>query len=153
MKHPGANVRVTKTFRFEMAHALYGYEGPCKNIHGHSYKLSVTVSGSINGSSEDPKQGMVVDFSDLKKIVEGAVINQFDHSLVLNGNSPHKNFVRENLLVGKVELVNFQPTCENMLVEFAKLIQYNLPETIKLHHLKLRETSTSYAEWYADDNK
>ena len=146
-------VRVTKTFSFEMAHALYGYDGPCKNIHGHSYQLAVTVIGKTNTESENPKLGMVVDYSDLKKIVETSVIKKFDHSLVLNENSPHKTFVKENLLIGKVELVNYQPTCENLLIDFAEIIQNNLPATVKLHHLKLRETPTSFAEWYAEDNK
>lgn len=135
-----------------MAHALYGYDGPCKNIHGHSYQLSVTVIGETNSESKNSKQGMVMDFSDLKKIVETSVINKFDHTLVLNENSPHKNFVKENLLIGKVVLVNYQPTSENLLIDFAKIIQNNLPAPATLHHLKLRETPTSFAEWYADDN-
>lgn len=146
-------VRVTKTFSFEMAHALYGYDGPCKNIHGHSYQLSVTVIGKTNTENENPKLGMVMDYSELKKIVETSLIKKFDHSLVLNENSPHKTFVKENLLIGKIELVNYQPTCENLLIDFAGIIQDNLPATIKLHHLKLRETNTSFAEWYAEDNK
>ncbi|MEK6614986.1 MAG: 6-carboxytetrahydropterin synthase, partial [Bacteroidota bacterium] len=138
-------VRVTKTFHFEMAHALYGYDGPCKNIHGHSYQLSVTVIGETNSENENPKQGMIMDFSDLKKIVEMSVISKFDHTLVLNKNSPHKTFVKKNLLIGKVVMVNYQPTSENLLIDFAKIIQNNLPLPIKLHHLKLRETPTSYA--------
>lgn len=146
-------VRVTKTFSFEMAHALYGYDGPCKNIHGHSYQLSVTVIGKTNTESDNPKLGMVMDYSELKKIIETSLIKKFDHSLVLNENSPHKTFVKENLLIGKVELVNYQPTCENLLIDFAGIIKNNLPDTVKLHHLKLRETNTSFAEWYAEDNK
>lgn len=145
-------VRVTKTFYFEMAHALYGYDGPCKNIHGHSYQLSVTVIGKTNSDNANPKHGMVMDFSDLKKIVESSVIDKFDHSLVLNENSPHKTFVKENLLIGNVILVKYQPTSENLLIDFAGIIENSLPETVKLHHLKLRETPTSFAEWYAEDN-
>jgi 6-pyruvoyltetrahydropterin/6-carboxytetrahydropterin synthase len=149
----GTRIRVTKTFHFEMAHALYGYDGPCKNIHGHSYSLSVTMIGKTITENGNSKLGMVVDFSDLKKIIETSVISKFDHTLILNEKSPHKKLIESNLLLGKVTMVNYQPTCENLLIDFAKLIQNNIPATIKLHHLKLRETSTSFAEWYAEDNK
>lgn len=135
-----------------MAHALYGYDGPCKNIHGHSYRLSLTVIGTVNAKNDDPKNGMVVDFSELKRIVSTMIINELDHALLLNANSPHKEFAKNNLFE-KIELVNYQPTCENMLIDFVKRIKTHLPESIRLHHLCLRETPSSYAEWYAEDNK
>ena len=61
------NIRVTKVFTFDMAHALYGYDGPCKNIHGHTYILSVTLKGKVINENNHPKNGMVIDFSDFKK--------------------------------------------------------------------------------------
>lgn len=139
-------IRVTKEFRFEMAHALYGYDGPCKNIHGHSYSLSVSIIGKVKDKKNHSKNGMVVDFSELKEIVKSNIVDKFDHALVLNAISPHKKFE-------KVILVNYQPTCENLLIDFVKKIKPRLPKNIHLHHLCLRETSTSYAEWYAEDNK
>lgn len=145
-------IRVTKEFNFEMAHALYGYDGPCKNIHGHSYQLSVTVIGKTISEKENQKLGMVIDFSDLKKIVEECVVKEFDHSLVLNENSPHKDFVVKNLLLGKITLVPFQPTCENMLTHFAQILKNKFKRDVGLHHLELRETPNSYAEWFAEDN-
>ncbi len=63
-------IRISKEFQFEMAHALYGYNGPCKNIHGHSYKLCVCVIGDVIKDETNAKNGMVMDFSDLKKIVQ-----------------------------------------------------------------------------------
>ena len=60
-------IRVTKEFRFEGAHALTGYDGKCRHIHGHSYRLFVTLKGDIKQVQDHPKSGMVVDFSDLKK--------------------------------------------------------------------------------------
>ena len=60
------NIRITKKFRFEAAHALYGYDGKCKNIHGHNYNLFVTVIGVPVNESTNVKYGMVMDFSDLK---------------------------------------------------------------------------------------
>ena len=76
-------IRVTKEFRFEMAHALAGHDGPCRNIHGHSYLLSVTLTGTPVNDPASPKNGMVMDFSDLKKIVDSAIVRPFDHALVL----------------------------------------------------------------------
>lgn len=147
------NIRVTKEFHFEMAHALYGYDGPCKNIHGHSYRLSVSIIGEINYQKNHPKNGMVVDFTDLKAIVNSKIIDQFDHSLVLNANSPHKKFAEKENIFEKIILVDYQPTCENLLVDFVKKIMPYFSENMKLHHLRLSETATSCAEWYAEDNQ
>ncbi len=144
-------IRVTKEFHFEMAHALYGYNGPCKNIHGHSYRLSVCIKGHVMNDHQDPKNGMVVDFSDLKKIVQSAVIDKFDHALVLNGDSLHKEIQFSKTLFEKVMFVNYQPTCENLIVEIANTIQKVLPSPLLLHHLKLNETASSFAEWYLED--
>jgi 6-pyruvoyltetrahydropterin/6-carboxytetrahydropterin synthase len=63
-------IRVTKFYDFEMAHALWNYDGLCKNIHGHTYKLYVTVMGVPCNDSDDQKNGMVIDFGDLKRIVK-----------------------------------------------------------------------------------
>ena len=80
-------------------------------------------------------------------------MKELDHALVLNEFSPHKKMLSDNSMFEKIVLAKFQPTCENLLIDFADIIRKHLPKNIKLHHLKLRETPTSYAEWYADDNK
>lgn len=145
-------VRITKEFSFEMAHALYGYDGPCKNVHGHSYKLAVTVIGSPISDFTSPKQGMIMDFTDLKVIVK-PIVEELDHATILNANSEHKQLADKNNLFNKLVLVSYQPTCENMLIDIAQRIKSQLPVTVKLHHLKLQETPTSYAEWFAEDNR
>lgn len=143
-------VRVTKEFTFEMAHALFGHDGPCKNIHGHSYRLSVTIAGKPMRDPSNPKTGMVVDFTDLKKLVQHEIISTFDHALVLNKKMPAGEC--KGLEDQKLILVDFQPTCENLVIHFALRIKKILPSHLALHHLLLRETDTSYAEWYAADN-
>jgi len=143
-------VRVTKQFHFEMAHALLDYDGPCKNIHGHSYQLNVTVKGMVKTNTSDSDEGMVVDFGIIKKIVKELVVDVFDHALVLNERA--KIDVSNFEFMNKLIRVPYQPTCENMLVHFAKTIQEHLPNHIKLHSLFLRETNTSFAEWFAEDN-
>jgi 6-pyruvoyltetrahydropterin/6-carboxytetrahydropterin synthase len=145
-------IRVTKEFRFEAAHALMGYDGPCKNVHGHSYELSVTVIGSPVSDSASAKLGMVMDFGDLKKLIKKQIIDPFDHALLLNSVVPHKDLQKSGEPFTNIVFVPYQPTSENFLLDFAKRIGELLPEGVKLHNMKLRETANSYAEWYAGDN-
>ncbi|WP_298547182.1 6-carboxytetrahydropterin synthase [uncultured Aquimarina sp.] len=148
-----SKIRITKQFSFETGHALYGYDGKCKNVHGHSYKLSVTVIGSPITDTSHVKLGMVIDFGDLKKIVKEDIEDVFDHATVFNKNTPHIELAKELEQRGhNVILVDYQPTSENMVIDFAKKIKARLPENILLHSLKLQETETSFAEWYASDN-
>jgi 6-pyruvoyltetrahydropterin/6-carboxytetrahydropterin synthase len=147
-----SKIRITKQFNFETAHALYGYDGKCKNIHGHSYKLSVTVIGTPISDSNQVKYGMVIDFGDLKKIVASEIVNKFDHATVFNKNTPHIELAKElEKRDHNVILVDYQPTSEMMLVDFAEKINNRLPENVQLHSLKLQETGTSNAVWYASD--
>jgi 6-pyruvoyltetrahydropterin/6-carboxytetrahydropterin synthase len=147
------NIRITKQFNFETGHALYGYDGKCKNVHGHSYKLSVTVIGTPITDTNNVKYGMVIDFTDLKKIVKEEIVDKFDHATVFNKNTPHVELAKELQDRGhNVILANYQPTSENMVLDFAAKIKARLPKHIQLHSLKLQETETSFAEWYASDN-
>lgn len=117
-------IRITKIFTFETAHVLYNYDGKCKNMHGHSYKLFVTVKGKPVNDLDNPKNGMVVDFGDIKKIVNEEVVDIWDHAVLINANSPHKELGNELEGRGhKVIYCSFQPTCENMLYEIAAKVQ------------------------------
>jgi 6-pyruvoyltetrahydropterin/6-carboxytetrahydropterin synthase len=146
-------IRITKQFNFETGHALYGYDGKCRNVHGHSYKLSVTVIGTPIKDNAHVKLGMVIDFGDLKKIVKEEIVDKFDHATVFNKNTPHVELAKELTDRGhNVILANYQPTSENMVLDFATKIAARLPENISLFSLKLQETDTSFAEWYASDN-
>lgn len=144
-------IRLTKEFNFESAHALQNYDGKCKNMHGHSYKLFVTIIGEPINDSTDPKNGMVMDFGILKKIVDDEITNSYDHSVLLNKNDPKAKDLRNYSYFSNFKLTDYQPTCENLLIEFAQKIKTKLPQNVKLHSLKLHETATSYAEWFADD--
>lgn len=149
----GNNIRITKQFSFETGHALYGYDGKCKNVHGHSYKLSVTVIGQPITDNTNVKFGMVIDFGDLKKIVKEEIVNVFDHATVFNKNTPHVELAKELQDRGhNVLLVDYQPTSEMMVIDFSKKINNRLPKHIKLHSLKLQETDSSFAEWFEHDN-
>ncbi len=147
-------IRITKEFRFETGHALYGYDGKCRNVHGHSYHLSVTVIGTPIEEEGHIKLGMVMDFGDLKEIVKREVVDRFDHATVFNGNSPHVDLAKTLEKEGhRVILADYQPTSENMVIDFASRIRKYLPSGMSLHSLRLRETGTAYAEWYAADQE
>lgn len=148
-----SNIRITKQFSFETGHALYGYDGKCRNVHGHSYRLSVTVIGVPIAEATNVKFGMVIDFGDLKRVVKEEIVDVFDHATVFNKNTPHVELAKELMDRGhNVLLVDYQPTSEMMVIDFAEKIKNRLPEPIQLHSLKLQETATSYAEWFASDN-
>lgn len=145
-------IRVTKVFSFEAAHALTGYDGPCKNVHGHSYELSVTVIGSPVSDRSSPKLGMVLDFGDLKKLVKNYIIDPFDHALLLNSEVQEEKLQQIGDPFSKVIYLPYQPTSENFLLDFANRITELLPVGVKLYSMRLRETANSYAEWYSGDN-
>jgi len=148
-----SKIRVTKEFTFEMAHALWNYDGPCRNVHGHSYRLLVTLSGIPVDKPGDPKNGMVIDFTDLKSIVRKEIVSVFDHAVVVSRLFDKEKMEMFTKMFGNTVLVDYQPTCENLVSDFAGRISPRLPHGIKLHSLKLYETASSFAEWFASDNQ
>lgn len=146
-------IRITKIFRFETAHALAGYDGLCRHIHGHSYELQVTIKGEPIADHNSPKMGMVMDFGDLKRLVRRLIVDRYDHALVLSEESRHLIPEHNADLFGKVLIVPWQPSSEGFLGDFARVLRAELPEGVTLHHMLLRETPSSFAEWYAEDNQ
>src|SRR5512133_3941205 len=111
----GQVIRVTKEFHFERAHVLWNYDGPCRNVHGHSYRLFVTIIGTPVEDPSNPKDGMVMDFTVLKSIVKKDILAVFDHSVVLNCNYGQGKIEKFSDLFGNVVPVDYQPTCENLV--------------------------------------
>ena len=140
-------IHLTKIFRFEAAHALMGYDGRCRNIHGHSYEMRVTIKGMPIMDDSSPKNGMVMDFGDLKRIVNEEIIDHYDHAFIINHNMPQDfiDEVRRNY--ERIIVLPYQPTTELMLIDFSKKIKSRLPEGIQLVKIFLKETEGSYAEW------
>lgn len=146
-------IHLTKEFSFESAHALWGYDGKCREIHGHSYRFFVTIKGEPITDEQSPKLGMVMDFGELKAIVGREITNRLDHSFVMRRTEQAEALAAAmGSQFTNVVLVDYQPTCENMLIDFAARLRAALPEGVKLHSLRLHETATSYAEWYSDEN-
>ena len=147
-----SKIRITKEFKFEAAHALWNYNGLCQNIHGHSYRLYVTLMGIPISDKQNPKFGMIMDFTDLKNIIKTSVVDIFDHSLIVFEDASNEIIENTAQMYGRLILTDYQPTCENMVADFAQRIKPNLPDNIKIHSLKLYETATAYCEWFAEDN-
>ncbi|MEN8115769.1 MAG: 6-carboxytetrahydropterin synthase QueD [Bacteroidota bacterium] len=146
-------IRVTKRFHFEMAHTLYQYDGLCRNIHGHSYNLEVTLAGETKKEPGHPKDGMVLDFGELKNIVKSKIVDRFDHALMVNSLVPESQINLLKQTTEKLIVVNFQPTSENIVAYIAEILQQHLPQGVSLFSIRLFETVTSFAEWFASDNQ
>lgn len=136
-----------------MAHTLFEYDGLCRNIHGHSYNLEITVAGEPRNEPGHPKDGMVIDFGELKTLVKTKVINVFDHALMVNILVPEEQKKLLQKVTSRVIVVDFQPTSENLVVYIASILQPLLPSGVALYSIRLYETETSFAEWFASDNQ
>ncbi|CUH95233.1 hypothetical protein P22_1303 [Propionispora sp. 2/2-37] len=125
----GFTIKATKIFTFDAAHFLVGHKGKCASTHGHTYRLEVTVSrkkqAAIAGGSSD---SMVIDFTDLKKIVHEEIIDQVDHKM-LN------------------DVYDFRTTSENLAVHFFRVLTGRLDLLdIQVERIKLWESASSYVE-------
>lgn len=130
-----------------VAHALSVYKGKCNQIHGHNYKLRVCINGNVNNDPKIHTCGMLMDYKELKSIVKQNITDKFDHSLILSDNTfPEVKEVLQKYY-SNIKIVDFEPTCENLVLEFVKRIEKVLPDGIGLVNLKLSETETSYSEW------
>ena len=142
-------ISVTKIFNFEMAHALYNYEGPCANIHGHSYILHVTLKSATGAKNELTPPGFIIDFKKLKEIVNAKVLVLLDHKLVLSPE--YINSLKPPTSFNNLFQFGKEPTAENLLLFISKELIASLPSKVSLHSLKLFETGNSYAEWFNDN--
>lgn len=147
-------VTSTKEFTWDMAHMLAGHQGLCKNLHGHTYKMEVTVAKQDNGLQQDgPSEGMVIDFKELKDLVQEIIVAPLDHATMINTNST-SNFEMHVLELlkaygKKVVCVPYRPTAENMAINFMISLRAALAKrelNINIVKLRVYETPTSYAE-------
>lgn len=136
-----------------MAHALQGYNGKCKAIHGHTYGLSVTFLGEVISDPAAPDCGFVIDFNEISSFIKEQVINHYDHALVLRKDSVYLKSDIAQINEGRFIITNFQPSCENLLIDIKQRIEPFLKDSnVRLIAIRLRETPTSYAEWHLSDD-
>ncbi len=137
-------MNITKIFTFDSSHMLDGHDGKCQNLHGHTYTLEITVAGElIQGGAKD---GMVMDFTDLKAAVKEQITDPFDHAFIYDGSNERESQIAA-LLEGwqmKTLRLNRRTTAENMTVEmYGRLKRAGL----NVCRVKLWETPTSCAEY------
>lgn len=144
---------VTKEVTFDCAHMLSGHQALCKNLHGHTYKVQVTVTGTQISAGSSAK--MVIDFKHLKRAITEVITNKFDHAVIFSSKE-FRNEAEEELFAWAVkhDLRMFEmptrTTAESMANYFQSEI-FSLFESIELDnvhevHVKVYETPTSYAE-------
>jgi len=142
-----AKIRLTKKFSFEMAHALIHHDGLCRNLHGHSYKLHVTIQGTITHNGIDTEQGTMVDFAKIKQIVNDCIISKYDHALVLDEHIPVELLRSLQKQFERIIVMPCQPTVENLLSQFVQLLKNKFSQGVSLYSVLLQETENSFAEW------
>jgi 6-pyruvoyltetrahydropterin/6-carboxytetrahydropterin synthase len=118
---------ITKIFHFESAHYLPGHRGKCAHLHGHSYKLEVTLRGPIKNAPGESDHGMVMDFGDLSSLMKASVIERLDHEEI-----------------GAV--TGLHTTAENLAHWiWDELVTHGLPEPL-LYRIRLWETESGFVE-------
>lgn len=131
---------ITKLFSFEAAHRISNYQGACSQVHGHSYKLQITISAEMPGEND-----MVLDFKILKELVQSHILALLDHSLMLKDNAENRQFFLN--YPGKTYWMDSEPTAERMLLDISRKLEPVLPGHVNLEEIVLFETETSFAKW------
>lgn len=135
--------RVSKEFSFDMAHILDGHDGKCRNLHGHTYKLQVEVSGDLY--QQGPKKGMVMDFADLKDIVKTLILEPMDHAFIYDTNSERECKIAA--LLNELDSKTFGMPSRTTAEEMARFIFNRLKSELPLSAVRLWETPTSFCEY------
>lgn len=140
-------MKISKTFKFDMAHMLEGHDGKCSNLHGHSYELTIFLEGELVETG--PKSGMVMDYGDLKDIVYNTVLKNLDHSFIYNRNNVLESKIAVLLMDSerKIYPILGSTTAENISKEIFKLLNVKLK---KLNCVVLKETGSSSVEYYGE---
>lgn len=141
---------ITKEFTFAAAHRLAGHEGLCKNVHGHTYTVHVTITGPVS-TTTGSSQGMVIDFKDVAKTLKEYLFDELDHAYVYNSNAIEEADIKVTALFRALDFKMFalpqRPTAEVMADHFSKVIKGLLSPYLTLQSVKVWETPTSFAEY------
>ena len=134
-------LKVTKTVRFDAAHLLTNHQGLCKNLHGHTYTLNITVAQAPDASDD-----MVMDFKDLKKVCEDLILSRFDHAFIYDETSPVESEIASVLAKNGMRTValSFRSTAENLAKYFFDILHKDMQN---VESVRVWETPTSVAEY------
>ena len=141
-------MRITKEFRFDAAHRILGHRGKCAWLHGHTYRLSVTVEAARLDALD-----MVLDFDDLATIVRASVLDRWDHAALLRRDDPLVPAIAAAQAEApeRLVLLGENPTAEVMAREAFDAIAKRLPEGVTLASVTVWETPTAGSEYRRDD--
>ena len=135
--------KVTKEFSFSAAHRLLNYKGNCKNLHGHNYKVFVTLSRN----EIDEESGMVIDFKEMKKYVGYIIEKYYDHALILNSEDPIIALVNAGTIETKIFITSGEPTAEIIAHSIYTEIATTEILPVTIDKVVIYETGTSYVEY------
>ena len=140
---------VTKTVRFDAAHILTNHQGMCRNLHGHTYRADVSVCRAPTPQSPEAPLDMVIDFKDLKKLIEETVLSRFDHAFMYNETSPAESEIAEVVAKHGMRAVAlpWRSTAENLARYFFGELSARIPG---VSSVKVWETPDSCAEYKAE---
>ncbi|WP_273392954.1 6-carboxytetrahydropterin synthase QueD [Actinobacillus porcinus] len=135
--------KVSKEFSFDMAHILDGHDGKCQNLHGHTYKLQVEVSGDL--VADGAKKGMVVDFTDVKRIVKATILDPMDHAFIYDTTSERECKIAA--LLNELNSKTFGIPVRTTAEEMARFMFNRLKDQLPISAIRLWETPTSFCEY------
>ena len=140
---------VTKTVSFDAAHILTNHQGMCRNLHGHTYRVDVSVRRVSAAPDADTPSDMVIDFKDLKKVIEDAVVSRFDHAFIYNETSAAESEIAAVVAKHGMRTVAlpWRSTAENLARHFFTELSARVPG---VSSVKVWETPVSCAEYNAD---
>lgn len=143
-------MQITTRLEFDAGHRIPSHKSQCRNLHGHRYVIEITLSGDIIQQEGASEQGMVMDFSDVKKIARQSVVEPWDHAfLVYRGDAQVRQFL-ESLPDHKTVVMESVPTAENMAAEAFRILAAEYRDVfgnhLKLDRVRLYETPNSWAD-------
>ncbi|WP_040975922.1 6-carboxytetrahydropterin synthase QueD [Necropsobacter massiliensis] len=140
--------KVSKEFSFDMAHLLDGHDGKCQNLHGHTYKLQVEIAGDLH--PQGAKKGMVIDFTDLKAVVDALILAPMDHAFIYDTSSPRE--CRIAALLQELNSKTFGMPTRTTAEEIARFIFQRLKREagLPVSAIRLWETPTSFCAYDED---
>jgi 6-pyruvoyltetrahydropterin/6-carboxytetrahydropterin synthase len=148
------DIRITKEFTWCMAHMLANHKGKCRNIHGHTYKMQVEITrkeGDVVHNPGETDHGMVLEFNDVKDIINRVIVDRLDHAFLYWNDStdPMEHEIAEILKKydRKMVEIDYRPTAEEMAISFKKEIEAELlPMGVYITSLIVWESPTSFAK-------
>lgn len=143
-------MEITTRLEFDAGHRIPHHNSQCRNLHGHRYVIEITLSGDIIRKEKVSESGMVMDFSDVKRIARESVVDVWDHAFIVYKNDLEVLNFLNSLANHKTVIFNEVPTAENMAAEAFRILNNQYQDTygnhLALARVRLYETPNSWAD-------